>query len=458
MTFNKPIILLILLVFSRFLPSRAQEQVTPSIDLFSLYESASDQEGMFYLPEIKRSGLLANARIINEKRLQSSTKSKNYNGIAVAATNLAWMELDNGNSEKALSFFNMALDARSQLKDILAIVTVRLQIGYVHYRDLNYDEALLQFDQSSKQLEQSGLTKSLPVTYALIAQAHLALKNFDFAQSFYLKAYNGFSASGDAKAVARIGVQLAEIAIRKNDLLQAMRYLTNALSYFQKTSDKNGAALVHRNFGIINFKKGEYEKAIADYQKSLTFSNQLSVAKLLKDTYLKLFTIWSLNGEHDKSNEINIKYVSLRDSVDTVERSRVLNSQMTRRDLVEREAIQEMLRKGQEISYLQLSTQEIEKNRNLTAAEIERLEKEKIIEDLNIAKRISDQANIEREERIQQLTAEKSLQDLALSKKELEVSRGQTFRNTLLIAFLFIVVIGGLLFARYRTQKSLICN
>jgi len=288
----------------------------------------------------------------------------------------------------------------------------------------------------------------------LIAQMHLSMKDFKKAQSNFLKSYNGFQTKGETLASARIGVQLAEIAIRNNENKEALRYLESSLATFQKGGDNGGMALVYRNLGIINFKNGKHENAITDYRKSIALSPQISVAKLLKDTYLKLFTILSLSGNHEKSNEINIIYVQLRDSIDNVERSRVLNSQMTRRDLIEREAILEMLRKGNEISYLELSTQEIKKNREVTEAEIERLEKEKIIEDLNMAKRISDQANIEREERIKQLTDEKAQQDLALSKKELEVSRGQTLRNTLLTAFLFIIIIAGLLFNRYRNQKK----
>lgn len=49
-----------------------------------------------------------------------------------------------------------------------------------------------------------------------------------------------FSASGDAKAKARIGVQLAELDIRESDFPSAIKYLDNAFSYFEKAVDKNG--------------------------------------------------------------------------------------------------------------------------------------------------------------------------------------------------------------------------
>lgn len=454
MILKKRLFLLILLAFVNFFPTLAQDQDSLRIDLFSLYESTADQEGMFYFPEIKRGGPLSGAKLVNEKRLQTTSQTKNFKGAAVAASNLAWLELEAGNHERAISYFNLALDAGNQLKNPITISLIRVQLGYVYYRSLDYQKALDQFNLALKQMEQNKLTKFVPHTQALIAQMYFSMKDFEKAHNNFLKAYNGFQVSGATLERARIGVQLAEIAIRKNENSEALKYLESSFATFQKAGDNSGMALVYRNFGIINFKNGKYENAIADYNKSISLSPQLSVAKLLKDTYLKLFTILSLSGDHDKSNEINIVYVQLRDSIDNVERSRVLNSQMTRRDLVEREAILEMLRKGNEISYQELTTQEIQKNREVTEAEIERLEKEKIIEDLNMAKRISDQANIEREERIKQLTDEKAQQDLALSKKELEVSRGQTLRNTLLTAFLFIIVIAGLLFNRYRNQKK----
>jgi signal transduction histidine kinase len=294
----------------------------------------------------------------------------------------------------------------------------------------------------------------IPVTNALIAQVYLVQKDFDNAGKYFHSAYDGFAKANYKKGQSRIAVQLAEIAIRKNEYKKAENYLSEAQQIFKLNNDNNGQALVLRDQGLINYKKGKYEEAVADFYSSLNFSNQLSVAKLLKNTYLKWLTLKSMSGDHKASNEINILYAQLRDSIDNVERSRILNSQMTRRELLEKETIDEMLRKEQEIAYQQLSSEEIQQNKEVIEAELERLEKEKIIEDLNMAKKISDQANLEREERIQQLTREKAMQDLALSKKELQVSRGQTLRNTLIIASIFILIIAGLMYNRFRNQNK----
>ncbi len=448
------ILTMLLLVCSFHGPLKAQVIDSVYVDVFSLYENLSDQEGMFYLPQVRKSGFAPGSKLVNEKRLQAASNGGNNGQVVLAAVNLAWIELEQGNNEKAISYFNTAIDAQNKTQDKQGAALLLIQKGFVQHRSLDFESALETFNEALKIVDRGKSRSGVAVIHALIAQTYLVQKDFEKADKQYKKAYDGFLASGETRARARIGVQLGEIAIRKDDPASAQKYLSQSLAYFQKTGDLNGQALVYRDLGIIKFKNGDYNSAVSDYRRSLALSGQLSVAKLLKNTYLKLFTLKSISGEHDESNEINIQYVQLRDSIDNVERSRVLNSQMTRRDIMERETIDEMLQKEQQISYQQLSTQELQKNRRVTEAEIERLEKEKIIEDLNMAKRISDQANLEREERIQQLTKDKALQDLALSKKELEVSRGQTFRNTLVTAFIFIVIIGGLLYNRYRNKSK----
>lgn len=443
---------LLLLIFI-VLPASGQNPDSVHTGLFNLYENASDQEGMFYLPEAFRPGIAAAPKLINERNLQAAVAAKNFRLSAGIAAALAWQELDAGNAGKAQNFLTIAANARMQMKDYAGHVAALLQSGYIHYRNLDYDAAQKQFSAGLKEAEEKNLTKIIPVAHALVAQSFLVQKDFETADKHYKQAYDAFNEAGNKKAKARIGIQLAEISIRKSEHSKALKILDECFSYFSSIDDRSGQALVLRDKGIIAFKEAHYEDAISFFQQSNNLSGQLSVAKLLKETYFRLFNIKSLAGEFEASNNMNIKYVQIRDSIDQVEKSRVMNSQMTRRDLLEHETIEEM-RRNEVISYQQLSAQELEMNRQLTTTEIERLEKEKIIEDLNAAKRLSDQANIEREEKIQLLTRQKSLQDLALSKKELEMSREETFRNTLITAFVFIIIIAGLLYNRYRNQRK----
>jgi two-component system, NtrC family, sensor kinase len=425
-----------------------------SVDLFNLYENSVDQEGMFYLPVLKKKIKSTTPAAEIEKRLQVAIKNGNHRVAANLSTHLAWNSFEEESKENTLRYFEVAISQWRNAGNPKAEAIVFLYKGFVNYQILEYDNALQDFLKANQILIDQKIPVAEAVSHALIGQVYLVKKDFDQANIHFIKASDLFKEQGNNHAKARIDVQIAEIAIRKLRHQDAKKILLTVLSHFKTANDNNGQALVYRDLGIISFKEGNYDDAASMFRTSLDFSDQLSAARLLKNTYLKLFTIYSLRGEHDKSNSINITYVQLRDSIDQTERSRILNSQLTRRDLLEKETIDEMLRREDEISYHQLSKTELERNRQITEAEIERLEKEKIIEDLNIAKQLSDQASMERDMQIQLLSREKELQDLALSRKELEISRQETLRNTLLTTVLFIIVIAAMLFNRYRNQKK----
>ena len=117
------------------------------------------------------------------------------------------------------------------------------------------------------------------------------------------------------------------------------------------------------------------------------------------------------------------------------------SSQLTRKELLVHDRVNDLMEQRSMGLYEQLSAEELQRNRAALEIEIEKLEKEKIIEDLSAAKQVSDRLNMEREERIENLEKERALQDAAISRRELLISRQQTVRNTLIIIVLFSIVI-----------------
>ncbi len=438
-----------------FLPatslSQQTNQVITGVAREDLFSDMVDQEGMFFLPPPLPDKGQSTAITIYNKQFQAAKTAKEFDKAAQATVNAAWVNILDGDYESALSHLQQAFDVLQDNQ--ISKAHVKLLAGFVQYKTLNYTQAVAEFEQARTLFKSTGNPVEQAFADAYTGQCYLAAKDVMRAKSYFKSALKIFSENQIKSIEARISVQLAETAIRENQPDEAKRLLNAALTIFKNENNPNGQALVHRNFGILKFKSGAYHEAVSEFRASLGLSPQLSVSKLLKDTYLKLFMISSISGDHEKSNDLNIIYVQLRDSIDDVERSRILNSQLTRRDLMEKEAITAMLRKEGDIDFENLTTEELEKNRSLLEEEIDRLEKEKIIEDLNIAKRLSDQANLEREEKIRQLTQQKYQQELLLSQKELEVSEGNAVRNILLTASVFLVIIGFLLFTRYRNQK-----
>lgn len=416
--------------------AKGQNQQSPfAVDPWLIFDNLCEQEGMFYYPEP------VGSNFVNGQPPSEQRSSKNAKDPAVAIAS-SLKEIRDGNYEKALLLIQRASVSEDGTvsRDLLLIK------GYTQYLLLQYEQAGGTFRMA---LSEAGNDHRNAIR-CMIAQSLYMEKKFGEAEKKLRETLPALQ----SLRKARILVMLSELALRNGNFAASENYITEAIPLFRAGDDHQGEAMALRNRGVGAYRKSDYATAVTHFRHSMEVSPQLSVAKLLKDTYLKLFTIGSLAGDHQKSNDYNILYVSLRDSIDKVERSRILNSQFTRRELVEKEAIAGMLRRNTPISLKDLSPLELERNRQVIEAEIERLEKEKIIEDLNIARKLSDQATIERDDRIHQLTREMEQQELALSRKELEVSKARAMRTNLLIAFIFIIIIATLLFTRYRNQKK----
>jgi signal transduction histidine kinase len=423
------------------------------VEPIGLAEEATEQEGLFYMPQLQQAALDNPGRTALEKILQTSTKSSNKIPFANAAIQLAWMEFIDGNTQKSIQLTQTALELVSESENKSNLPLAELLIAWFKLKNGSYSESLLLANKIAADSRNSKLHQIKGASLSIAAQSQLASKDWQNAQRTYLAASKSFSAAGLRQMEARCLVQSAESALRKGDYAASENILKSAYNIFSAIKDASGMALVLRDQGIIFFKKGLYSQATEEFQKSLLVQSQLSTAKLLKDSYLKLSTLNTLSGNHKSADETKIRYEQLRDSIDGVESSRVLNSRSTRRDLMERAAINEMLKKDINFTMEGVSANDLERNRLLIDAEIERLEKEKLIEELNVEKRKTDITNQERDERIKELLREKQSQELALSKKELQVSQGKAFRDLLIAVSISIIIISLLLYNRYRNEK-----
>jgi len=81
---------------------------------------------------------MAGSKMVNERRLQTATKTSNYKAIIQSASNLAWMELEQENYEKALTYFDAAIQAHVSSGEPKSGALLYLQKGFVQYRSLDY--------------------------------------------------------------------------------------------------------------------------------------------------------------------------------------------------------------------------------------------------------------------------------------------------------------------------------
>jgi signal transduction histidine kinase/tetratricopeptide (TPR) repeat protein len=443
---------LILLTLTVSFAASGQEN-TLLVEPLGLAEEAMEQEGLFFMPQLQKAAIDNPGRATLEKALQSSVKSANKLQTANTAIQLAWVEFADGNTQKSIQLLQTASDAVIDIDKHHLLPLAELSLAWFKLKNGSYADALGIANKIVTEPNYSKINLIKGAALVVSAQVHLASKDWTNAQQHFLAASKSFSPTGMRQMEARCLVQAAEASLRKGDSPEREVLLKSAFNIFKSLNDAPGMAMVLRDQGIAFYKKGLYSQANLEFQKSLNIYPQLSTARLLKDSYLKISTVFTLSGDLKAADETKIKYEQVRDSIDRVEASRVLNSRSTRKEIMERNAINDMLRKDINFSMEGVSASDLERNRLLIDAEIERLEKEKLIEEFNVEKRKSDITNQERDEKIKELLREKQSQELALSKKELQVSQGKAFRDLLLAVSVSIVIISLLLYNRYRNEK-----
>jgi tetratricopeptide (TPR) repeat protein len=150
----------------------------------------------------------------------------------------------------------------------------------------------------------------------------------------------------------------------------ALMCFDRSLALKEELHDNTGKALELRNKGIVYFKKGDYQKALDQFKKSVQVSNELIVQKLIKDTYLKLSTVYSFSNDFVNADKHHALYRSLKDSIAAIENAKDFPADRLQNELSEKEKVIELLSKENEQQTLVLNQQGLELSQQLTVTEL----------------------------------------------------------------------------------------
>ncbi|HNR20850.1 MAG TPA: tetratricopeptide repeat protein [Bacteroidia bacterium] len=417
-------------------------------DVLSVFEYW-DTQNPFEDLKGKRKGLLKESQAFNERRLKTAEATGNNRAVGIAANNLAIVWLEKGDFEKAIFYAQKSLQAFERINDPRAVAVITGEIGYI-YDKLNDDAKALTYYNDAL----AGLDKiKAPKIVAAIAgnQSIIYFEKSDSvnANKSVLLAGKNFQLANDKTGEGNLHLKLGEIFVQKNNSVKAISSFEKALVLFKEAQNKKLSAIANRNMGIVYFKKGDYEKALQFFEKSIADDKQLLVQKLIKDTYLKIVTVSSFKKDFEKADSYHEKYRNLKSTLADLEKVKKQSSSNLEEEVAQKEKIIFLLSQQNAEQNKILTLQDYELSQQLTATEIERQSKEKALEELSL----TSQQKAEKEKQVQLLSKEKALQELELSKKELEIERQNKFRNYLIIAAVFAVLLAFFLYNRYRYKK-----
>lgn len=376
---------------------------------------------------------------INKKRLDAAIASKNDKGVITAAGNLGLIYLKKGNAGIALRFFSQALAAAEKTANEKAIGISNIQCGISEYQLRNYDNALKYFQKAQISVEKQKLPRVTAFVMAQMAQCYAAQKD-KRAEETFIRAAKLFTSQNQRIHAAACYNSAGEQALKISEYKRAQEHFATGITLIDHTKENKLKALINRNLGLTDFKRGRFEQALQYFAKSLSFDNQLLVHKLVKDTYMQLFTFHSFNNDFAKADIYHEKYRSLKDSLAIAQKSNVLSKPKLQEELEEKGRIIDLLQKKYEEETSASNAKNLELSQMITKADIELQQKNEALE--------------QKTAEVEQLTREKAIQERDIARQELLLSEQKSFRNLLLAIAVIAVLLVLMLYNRYSLKKK----
>ncbi len=408
---------------------------------FYQYLSESNSVNEFLKPQLSgRIMPFAGNETINKKRLDQAVSNKNDKGIIATAGNLGLIYLKKENPTTALKYFQMSLAAAERLKNVKAQGIAQIQCGISEMQLRNYDNALSSFEKAAANPESQKMPKVSAFLLAQLGQCYLGLRDLPRAEEMYVRAAKSFAGIGQKLQSGACYNSAGEVQLRENDFKRAAESFNAGLQILSGVKENKLKGLLNRNLGLTSFKKGRFEEALGFFYTSLSFDNQLLVHKLVKDTYMQLFTLYSFGNNFSKADFYHEKYRNIKDSLQLASKTTSLNKSALQEEIEEKERI---------IDLLQKQYQE-----QATATNAKNLELSQMITKTDIALQQKDQALEEKTAEVEQLTREKAIQERDIARKELLISKQKSFRNLLIAIAVSAIILMLVLYNRYTFKKK----
>jgi signal transduction histidine kinase/Flp pilus assembly protein TadD len=233
---------------------------------------------------------------IAEKLKNRSLQAKAVNLLGVVNRNL-------GNYDKALRNYKQALQLAEEAKDSLQIAYSYNNIGGIYRLEGNNKLALDYILQALKIFENIGDKSG--ITYCTI-NIGLIYKN----QESYLKAleYLNYTVRirdeiNDKPGKALALNLIAEVYFAMNEINVALKYYKEVEKLYYEVNDQKGLAAVWNGIGGVYYLKGEYNSALEFRNKALELCIKIGYREGEISSYNGLIMIYAKLNRFDKAEE-----------------------------------------------------------------------------------------------------------------------------------------------------------
>ena len=261
----------------------------------------------------------------NEISVNSKDNSDTKNGLAKAYGSIGIVFSEQSNYAKALKFYLKSVKIYEDLHDDVKCAKLYNNIGVV-YKSQKSDFKALQYFIKAQKIQTKLNDPNIGITFTNIANSYLNQRNFDKAFEYYSKAKISVDKNEDFRALGEWYNNFGLYYKAKGDYLKAVENWNLAIATFEKIDDKFGKADTYSYLGQLYLDQNKLEDALKYANKSLQLSKEIDVLeqtviseKLLSDIYSKKGNPSEALQHYklfSKANDSLVSEISIRKSVE----------------------------------------------------------------------------------------------------------------------------------------------
>jgi serine/threonine protein kinase/Tfp pilus assembly protein PilF len=240
-------------------------------------------------------GVVDKARVHYSKVL--SGDPKNVDALLASGR----LEIQSGNPQGALDFFNRALTLSIQLGNDEAKGTILQGMG-VAYDQLNKpDDAVRNFQQALEIRRRLGDKRGVAVSLNALAGIQGQLGRSDQALKGYQEALQIRREIGDKTGLGDTLLDLGGFYNERGHYDQALELFKEALQVQRDLGSESNQGLCLNNIGLTYLSKGDYENALTYFQQALDLRQRSQVPEDTAFAFHNLAVTSEKMGQYDKA-------------------------------------------------------------------------------------------------------------------------------------------------------------
>ncbi len=264
-------------------------------------------------------GNSSKALIFYEKALKTNEELEDTIGIANSFSGIAMVYGTQGNTNKCLEYNVKSLKLSEAFHYDNGMIVSLITIGHVYESQDDYVNALNNYQKASKIAEKTNNALAIASILSNIGSIHQKNKKAAIALSYFQKSLILSKKAKSIPGIANALKQIGKIHEDNGSDLMAFENYNQCLKLFEEMQDKNSVSEILFIMAGQFYKTKKYSKAIEYGTKSLTIAKTIGYADNIKQAAFVLKNTYKELNQPKQSLEMYELYIQMRDSISNQE-------------------------------------------------------------------------------------------------------------------------------------------